>query len=161
MTFIDKKLTVREMGFCREFVQSGDAVISAKRAGFSNPEQAALRLLSRDNICTEIERMTKQRSRLLGSMAAIGYQRLAFGDISDAVSLIFAENPSKSELDNMDLFLVSEIKRPKDGAMEIKFFDRIKALEKLENKSVENDTASSIFDAIGRSAGELGSDGDD
>ena len=27
---------------------------------------------------------------------------------------------------------ISEIKKPKDGAMEIKFFDRIKALEKLE-----------------------------
>ena len=32
----------------------------------------------------------------------------------------------------MDLFNISEIKKPKDGAMEIKFFDRIKALEKLE-----------------------------
>ena len=31
----------------------------------------------------------------------------------------------------MDLYSVSEIKRPKDGSMEIKFFDPLKALEKL------------------------------
>lgn len=149
------------MEFCRGFVQSGDAELSAKKAGFSNPEHAGELLLSRSDICAEIERLTNQRSRLLGSMAAIGYQRLAFGNIADAVSLVYAENPSRMELGSMDLFLVSEIKRPKDGAMEIKFFDRIKALEKLENTSVENNAAGSLFDAIGRSADTLGSDGDD
>lgn len=149
------------MEFCRGFVQSGDVVLSAKRAGYSNPDHVGELLLSRSDICAEIERLSNQRGRLLGSMAAIGYQRLAFGNIADAVSLVYAENPSKAELGSMDLFLVSEIKRPKDGAMEIKFFDRIKALEKLENRSVETSTASNIFDAIGRSAGSLGSDGDD
>ena len=149
------------MEFCRVFVQSGDAVLSAKRAGFSNHEHAGELLLSRGDICAEIERLSNQRSRLLGNMAAIGYQRLAFGNIADAVSLVYAENPSRVELGSMDLFLVSEIKRPKDGAMEIKFFDRIKALEKLENRSVENSAASSLFDAIGRSADTLGSDSDD
>ena len=59
----------------------------------------------------------------------------------------------------MDLFLISEIKRPKDGAMEIKLFDRVKALEKLENLSAANGAADSLFDAIGRSA--AGCDGDD
>ena len=36
-------------------------------------------------------------------------------------------------LENMDLFNISEIKKVKGGGVEIKFFDRIKALEKLEN----------------------------
>ena len=48
-----------------------------------------------------------------------------------AISLLFMENPSVDKLKTMDLFSVAEIKRPKDGAMEIKFFDRLKALEKL------------------------------
>ena len=52
----------------------------------------------------------------------------------------------------MDLFLVSEIKRPKDGSMEIKFFDRLKALEKLESRSESEDGAKDLFDAINRSA---------
>lgn len=62
-------------------------------------------------------------------MAAAGYQRLAFGSICDAISLLYKSDPSKEDLEGMDLFLVSEIKRPKDGSMEIKFFDRLKALE--------------------------------
>ena len=43
--------------------------------------------------------------------------------------------------------------------MEIKFFDRLKALEKLETRSLETGSADSLFDAIGRSA--AGRDGDD
>lgn len=34
------------------------------------------------------------------------------------------------ELDDLDLFNVAEIRRPKDGMIEIKFYDRLRALEK-------------------------------
>lgn len=66
------------------------------------------------------------------------------------------DSPSKAQLENMDLFLVSEIKRPKDGAMEIKFFDRLKALEKLENDNSLSDNAKSLYDAISQSAKAVG-----
>ena len=91
-------------------------------------------------------------------MASVGYQRLAFGNISDAVSLLYMENPSRTDLSTMDLFLVSEIKRPKDGSMEIKFFDRLKALEKLESKNEEENGAKSLFDAISEGAKAVGCD---
>ncbi|SCX90330.1 hypothetical protein SAMN02910441_00426 [Ruminococcus sp. YE282] len=89
-------------------------------------------------------------------MATAGYYRLAFGNIADAVSLLFEENPTRERLGEMDLFLVSEIKRPKDGTMEIKFFDRLKALEHLETKTEEETTAMEFFDAIGDSARNAG-----
>ena len=91
-------------------------------------------------------------------MASVGYQRLAFGNIADAVSLLYMENPSRADLSEMDLFLVSEIKRPKDGSMEIKFFDRLKALEKLESKQEEENGVQSLFDAIDEGAKSIGSD---
>ena len=59
----------------------------------------------------------------------------------------------------VDAYRDITIRRPKDGAMEIKFFDRLKALEKLETRSLETGSADSLFDAIGRSA--AGRDGDD
>ena len=63
-----------------------------------------------------------------------GLRRLAFGEIKDAVTLLFAdENEIMEKLPDLDLFCVSEIKRPKGGGMEIKFFDRIKALERLRD----------------------------
>lgn len=61
-----------------------------------------------------------------------GLKRLAFGEIQDAVMLLFAdENEILEKLPKFNLYNISEIKRPRGGGMEIKFFDRIKALEKL------------------------------
>ena len=52
-----------------------------------------------------------------------GLKRLAFGEIKDAVLLLFAqEGDILSQLPGLDLNNISEIKRPKVGGMEIKFF---------------------------------------
>ena len=61
-----------------------------------------------------------------------GYQQLAFGSIADAIKLLFMEEPAPRALGKMNFINVAEIRRMKEGAMEIKFFDRLKALEKLE-----------------------------
>ena len=103
--------------------------------------------------------LSELRGRLLSAMSVIGYQRLAFGSAADAASLLFEENPSREALGKMDLFLVSEIRRPKDGAMEIKFFDRARALEKLASLSMERESSGSLYDAIGSVAER--SEGDD
>ena len=140
-------------------MQTGDATLSAREAGFRDAVRTGRKLLCRERVVQELERLAAIQNRILGCMAATGYQRLAFGNASDAVSLVFEQEPDREKLGRMDLFLISELKRPKDGAMEIKLFDRVKALEKLETMSAESRTADSLFDAIGRSA--AGSDGDD
>lgn len=61
-----------------------------------------------------------------------GLRQLAFGDIKDCLYLLFSSDEDiLSSLPNLNLMNISEIKRPRGGGMEIKFFDRIKALEKL------------------------------
>lgn len=159
VTVIKNKLTAREREFCLSFMQSGDAQLSARRAGFRNPDSEGERLLCNEKICAELERLSELRGRLLSAMSVIGYQRLAFGSAADAASLLFEENPSRETLGKMDLFLVSEIRRPKDGAMEIKFFDRARALEKLASLSMERESSGSLYDAIGSVAER--SEGDD
>lgn len=87
-----------------------------------------------------------------------GFRRLAFGDIQDAVKLLFeSEENVLSVLPELDLFNVSEIKRQKGGGMEIKFFDRIKALEKLREitDSDSGQAAVSFYDALEKSAGSI------
>ena len=111
-------------------------------------------------ILDEISRLTEQREKMFARLASLGYQRLAFGNISDAVSLLYIERPTAEQLKAMDLFMISEIKmfmiseikKPKDGMLEIKFFDRLKALEKLESKSGADAGVSNLFDAIGQGA---------
>lgn len=122
------------------------------------PEKSAMRLLNRKEIQSEIERIDKKRKRSEADISA-GYLRLAFGCVSDAVKLIFSEDITEEKIDELDLFNISEIKRKKGGDVEIKFFDRIKALERLSEMS-ESDSLgeASIFDAIRKGASALKGD---
>ena len=75
-----------------------------------------------------------RRKKTIEDEVCEGLKHLAFGEIKDAIYLLFAdENEIAEKLPSLDLFNISEIKRPKGGGMEIKFFDRIKALEKLRD----------------------------
>ncbi|MCH5321112.1 MAG: terminase small subunit [Eubacterium sp.] len=93
-----------------------------------------------------------------------GLRRLAFGDIQDAITLLFeSEENILSVLPTLDLFNVSEIKKQKGGGMEIKFFDRIKALEKLREVigSDDKQTAVSFYDALEKSAQSVRAEGEE
>lgn len=66
------------------------------------------------------------------SQVMSGLERLAFGDARDAALLVVGdEPPTEEELKKLDLYNVSEIKRVKGGSVEVKLFDRQKALEKM------------------------------
>ena len=70
--------------------------------------------------------------------------KLATGDISDAVLLMYLSDEEVLEkLPKLNLFNVSEIKRPKGGGLEIKFFDRIKAFERLK-EGVSSDSSEGL-----------------
>ncbi len=149
-------LTPREKEFCRNYISCGDAQEAALSAGYKKtPLKSAEELLSREDVTEEIARLCNLRRQTAAELARVGYQRLAFGSISDAVSLLYMDNPTQAQLDKMDLFSVSEIKRPKDGSMEIKFFDRLKALEKLQSNAQDEGGAAPIYEAIAKGAQAL------
>ena len=136
-------------------VSCGSDDEAAYNAGFvRNPKRSGEELLCREDIADEIKRLGKCRTSSLSEIATVGYRRLAFGKISDAVSLLYMENPSREQLEHMDLFLVSEIKRPKDGSM-------LKALEKLTDDSEKEDRATPFYDAIAKGAEALRSETDE
>ena len=69
----------------------------------------------------------------------IGLERLAFGAVNDVIEVVMSEEGVAShKIKTMNFFNVSEIKKVKGGGVEIKLFDRQKAMEKLleiyENK---------------------------
>lgn len=118
-----------------------------------------MRLLRRKEIRDYIEELDKQRRADRRDIAQ-GYLRLAFGCVSDSIRLLYSEDTEKEKLDEMDFFNVSEIKRKKGGDVEIKFFDRLKALEKLQQLCDERDSSpgSSLYSAIASSASMLKED---
>lgn len=76
--------------------------------------------------------------------------------------ILFDDEINADNLERMDLFNIAEIKRQKGGAIEIKFFDRLKALERLEQIcSAGENTGSSLYSAIERGAAAIAEDGDE
>lgn len=156
-----KGLSSKEKEFCRLYLSLADPASAAEKAGYTgNFAKVGNALISRDDISAEVERLCALQKKSMSKMAAVGYQRLAFGSIADAVSLLYMDSPTQEKLREMDLFSVSEIKRPKDGSMEIKFFDRMKALEKL-SEGEDGTGAIGFYEAICRSAQALSENGQD
>ena len=95
-----------------------------------------------------------RRKKISEKEVCDGLRRLAFGEITDAVSLLFEpEEEIIEKLPKLDLFNVSEIKRPRGGGMEIKFFDRLKAIDKIRemvNEKSDNSPTSS-YEALEKS----------
>lgn len=96
-----------------------------------------------------------RRKKVTEKEVCDGLRRLAFGDITDAVTLLFESDENiLNTLPQLNLFNVSEIKRPKGGGMEIKFFDRLKAVEKLREliDSDEDKSPASFYTALEKGA---------
>ena len=76
---------------------------------------------------------------------------LAFGRVNDCVRLAMEENPC---LDELDLSLLSEVKRSEKGMVEIKLIDRLRVLEQLAQVTGEERTEMENFLKAMRGGGE-------
>lgn len=150
----DKRLTQRETAFCMLYAQTRNGREAAARAGYRRPEHMAQKLMRRAEICAQIVQL--QRARETEGEVEAGYRRLAFGSVTDAVKLLFLDGvPEDGMLEQLDLFCVSDIKRPKGGGMEIHFFDRIKALEHLAQIQAYTGEDVPLYRALERGARAL------
>lgn len=154
---IDDVLTGKERLFCLYFSRTRNVRESAARAGFKvMPEIKGIRLMQKAQVRREIERLNTESE--VRKNARAGLERLAFGSVSDAVRLIYEKEISPEELEQLDLFGVSEIKRGVNGGVEMKFFNRLQALEKLsaleDEPQRENETAP-FYEALEKGARAL------
>ncbi|HCW80102.1 MAG TPA: hypothetical protein DG942_03225 [Ruminococcaceae bacterium] len=84
-----------------------------------------------------------------------GYEKLAYGKVNDAVRLMFRNGLDPSELRKLDLYSVAELKQTKDG-LEIKFYDRMKALECLKKMEESGAEQSPLYRALIESVSRSG-----
>lgn len=150
-------LSERELLFCAYYSRTHSVREAAARAGFRRkPELTGIRLLEKENVRMEVERL--EQRLLTAQEIRDGYRRLAFGPVTDAIKLLFLEEaPSPGQLEEMDLFPIAEVKRPRTGGVEIKFFDRLKALEKLAQmeEQTAQDGALPFYEALEKGAQAL------
>lgn len=129
-----KKINLRD--FALHFSFSRNPTESAVATGVA-PLRAkieGLKLLSRKTVRKAVEQADSEK--LFSDKAVLsGLERLAFGRTNDAAALVFAEEVTPAKIQQADLYNVSEIKKIKGGGVEIKFFDRQKAMEKLAEYS--------------------------
>lgn len=151
----DKNKT-QELMFCLHYSQMRNIKEAAIHAGFptESAEEQGYKLLRSRAVQARIKQFeqSQQQNELL-QFAVAGLKRLALAPVNDCVRLL--QNPDSPKLaEQLDLFHVAELKL-KDGACEIKFFDRYKALEKLcelaENQDSGNDAAD-FYKALKQSA---------
>ena len=118
--------------FAQMFVRTRNSTEAALLLG-EEPQRAKAageQLYCDSRVQKEIKRLDKENPQSL-CYVKTGLSRLAFGSVNDAVQLVFDDEITEEKIAHADLFNVSEIKRIKGGGVEVKFWDRQKALEKL------------------------------
>ncbi len=131
---MSNKLTSKEALFCEYYKILRSPREAAARAGYKFAEKNGIRLLKKERVRKEIGK----GGALLDACAQDGLRRLAFGSITDAIYLAtLGERIDREELEKLDLYMVSEIKFQKGGGIEMKFFDRTKALDLLSSLKAE------------------------
>lgn len=150
-----KKLTKKELLFCHCFAMCANAREAASKSGYASPEKAGMRLMAKKEIQEEIGKLSLQKAEK--KEIVCGLKRLAFGSVADCLKIILSDTDENFDIENMDFFNIAEIKKPKGGGIEIKFFDRLKALEKLSVICESGDDSSSMpfYEAIRKSAKAL------
>lgn len=100
------------------------------------------------------------KRKITGGEVIRRISELAIGKSNDAVKLVLLDPEQASIIDELDLSLLSEVKRGSNGVIEVKLINRLDALELLakllgagEGRSGE---AESFFRALDEAAGRLG-----
>ncbi len=146
--------SVKRKLFCYFFLKLGNIHEAGIKAGF--PEKDAyiegIKTLELPTYRTLLTRISETIRQPPVNFIQSGLERLAFGSTNDCIKLMLSDEPLEdSEIDRLNLFNVSEIKRVKGGGLELKFFDRQKALEKMfefANSSVSSNSALSLIEAL-------------
>jgi hypothetical protein len=143
-------MSVNQTDFAVKFAECGNCYEAAVYAGAKRGVEAAyygVKLLFASAVRNRVASL-----KLKGAEcpAEQGLRKIAFGRPNDAVRLAFTAEVTPNLVETLDLSYISEIKVGK-GTVEIKFCDRIRALEKLceiEDKRRGREDGYSLIEAI-------------
>ncbi len=152
-------LSEKEKLFSLRYVSTGNPVNSLKFAGYTKKlctPKKAISLLEKKHIKKKIQELREEQRKKLKSTVICGLKKLAFGSINNQVKILMSKNFENQNSPSHDLFNVQEIRIPRSGALEIKFFNRQSAMEKLlefiRDESCDDnyasDSLSDIFNAL-------------
>ncbi len=135
---------------------------AAIRAGYSRliADRTASKLLGRKDIVNYIENLHigLKRDQII-DLAVTALKRIAFYRPNDVVFLALKSSElTEKQIEELDLFQLSELKKLKDGGFEVKFSDRSKAIDSLitlADKIGDDNDADDFLKALTSHTGEL------
>lgn len=140
-----------EQAFCRAYLACMDAQRAARAVGAED----GFALLRKKSVQSTLAKMRGGegicREDVLRRLGEI-----AFARANDAVKLVVGEGMTAEEIDALELGALAEFKRGTNGAFEVKFFDRVKALEllcTLLGGGDEGSAAAEFFRSLGEEDG--------
>ena len=152
------KLTAREKCFCRFCAALGNPAQAAEWAGI--PADQAQSILGREEAAAfvaacegELGRDSPEHQLLRGVLRLVRE-----GGNDAAVLMLRHEELTPRQIQMLDLYGVSSFKRGSDGSVEIKLYDRLRALEMLERivgNASDRQEADALCAALEQSAGTL------
>lgn len=128
--------------FCRHYIASLDEDKSAELAGYNLEKEpfAGKKLLAKPDIIREIKEQIEEENKLLPQLTKQLMKKIAFADVTDA--MFYASHYgdlTKEEIAKLNLLAVSEVK-VKQEAIELKFHDKTKLLERLRTEENMQET---------------------
>ena len=96
----------------------------------------------------------KKREEVIEQIEALATSR-----INDAVRLAFLTEEELGILESLDLSAVTELKRNANGTVELKFLDRLAALQWLLERAGGDPQAEKLYEALNRAAQQSGEEG--
>lgn len=137
----------------------GSPKLAAIKSGYPKncADEKAAALLLDDDVISYTEKYSKIRTCWQVSQ---GLRRLAFGDVNDCVEILLKKDEQMPNFANLDLFHIKEIKTSKTSGFEMRFHDRIAALETLININGGENSNLDLYKALMHSANMLGETND-
>lgn len=136
-----ESLDEREIAFCENFVQNHNVKLSVIKAGYKISEHAKasmynLKFMNDERIINYIAWLNVKiynKALIKAEQIIDFYGRLAFYDVTDFIEISPSGKMKIKPFDEIDGQLIQEVNQNAQGGYSVKFPDRIRALEKLEN----------------------------
>jgi len=114
--------------FCRAYLRTMDPQRAAGEIGRGD----GYALLREHTVQGRLEKMRESlHGQILREDAVRRLCELAFGRANDAVALALSDGAARPDIEGLDLSAVAEFKVTDKGGVELKFLDRVRALEAL------------------------------
>lgn len=143
-------MTEAERQFARAYALTGDLATSSQILGGDSLAGAAA--LEKAPVRQQVERTWRALHADPDGLVQAGLMRLAFGQYGNVLPLLLEDTPTAETWAQADVFGVSSIKRDKAGGIEIRFCDRLEALQALYTAYGQGErqaTGQAFLDALG------------